>query len=405
MDELHLNDKNDVRPVAFVMGRNYTARLCMIRAAGESGCDVILIQTNKRATRDLRIDRNSKFIKEWHYCPEPRKKELIELLLNYQSLSVPKLLLPTDDYTASLIDTHLDLLRPFFLMPHVNHEQGAMLRIMDKNYQKELASAVGMNTAKGWICNYTNGHYSIPEDITYPCFTKPQESYNGQLKQYMKKCDDEEALKEHLSSIAHIYRRPILIEQFVNIDKEYAVLGLSVDDKSVIPAIIEMTSKRLGQTATGKIYPISRIPGLQTHLENFMKKTRLTGIFDIDLYASGGKVFFNELNTRIGASGFALFSSIENLPKLFINYLLNGNYEAFISKSDFEEKCFASEKVLREKYYAGELSFKEYKKSINEAEILSLKYDGDMGPYYEFSKMEKFLPIWRRLRKIKKILK
>lgn len=405
MDGLHYNNKDNVRPVAFVMGRNYTARLCMIRAAGESGCDVILIQTNKKATRDLRIDRNSKFIKEWHYCPEPRKEELIELLLNYQSLSAPKLLLPTDDYTASLIDIHLDLLRPFFLMPHVNHEQGAMLRIMDKNFQKKLASDVGMNTAKGWICNYTNGQYVIPEDITYPCFTKPQDSYNGQLKQYMIKCDNEKALKEHLSAIAHIYRRPILIEQFNNIDKEYAVLGLSVDDKSVIPSIIEMTSKRLGQTATGKIYPISRIPGLQQHLADFMKKTRLTGIFDIDLYESRGILFFNELNARIGASGFALINSIGNLPKLFISHLLNGNNENLIAKADFEEKSFASEKVLREKYYAGELSFKEYKKSINEAEILSLKYDGDMGPYYEFSKMDEFLPIWRRLRIIKQLLK
>ena len=405
MDVLHHDDINRTKPVAFVMGRNYTARLCMIRAAGEAGCDIILIQTNKKATRDLRIDRKSKFIKKWHYCPEPRKEELIELLLGYQSLSVPKLLLPTDDYTASLIDTHLDLLRPFFLMPHVNHKQGAMLRIMDKNYQKELASGVGMNTAKGWICNYTNGQYTIPEDITYPCFTKPQESYNGQLKQYMKKCDEEKALKEHLSAIAQIYNRPILIEQFINIEKEYAVLGVSAGDITAIPAIIEMTSKRLGQTATGKIYSISRIPSLQQQLEDFIKKTRLTGIFDIDLYENNGKIFFNELNVRLGASGFALMSSIENLPKIFINYLLNGNNEKYVAISDFKEKKFASEKVLREKYYACELTFKEYRKSISEAEILSLKYVGDMGPYYEFSKMDKFLPIWRKLRKIKKIFK
>lgn len=390
------------RPLAIVMGRNYAARLCMTRAAGVIGCDVILIQTNRKATSDLKIDRRSHFVRVCHYCPEPHKEELIKILLNYKDEASQKILLPTDDYVASTIDTNMDLLSPFFLMPHVNHTQGAMLQIMDKNYQKELASEVGMHTAKGWISNFEDGQYSIPKGIIYPCFTKPQDSYMGQLKQHMIKCENESELRSHLDVIGKIYQRPILIEQYIHIEKEYAVLGVSLDDISLIPAVIEMTSKRLGQTATGIIYPISRIPGLQEHLEAFMRKTRLTGVFDIDLYESNGNVYFNELNTRIGASGFALINDIQNLPELFINYLLGTLEKTSLFNKDFTKRSFASEKVVRERYYAGELSFKEYKKAINNADILSLKYDGDMGPYREFAKKDMILPIWRILRKLLK---
>ncbi len=390
------------KPLAIVMGRNYAARLCMIRAAGGCGCDVVLIQTNRKATGDSKIDSKSVFVRECHFCPEPHKEELIKLLLSYQNEDRPRLLLPTDDYVASTIDANLDLLRPHFLMPHVNHSQGAMLRIMDKNHQKELASEVGMHTAKGWISNYENGQYSIPEGIIYPCFTKPQDSYMGQLKQYMIKCEDESELKSHLADIGKKYQRPILIEQYIHIEKEYAVLGVSFDDTSVIPAVIEMTSKRLGQTATGIIYPISRIPGLQEHLMAFMKETRLTGVFDIDLYESGGKVYFNELNTRLGASGFALTYTIQNLPELFINHLLGKNDKEFKPVKEFPEQSFASEKLLREMYYAGELSFREYKKRMDQVDILSLKYEGDMGPYREFARKDLVLPLWKIMRKILK---
>jgi hypothetical protein len=128
----------------------------------------------------------------------------------------------------------------------------------------------------------------------------------------------------------------------------------------------------------------------------------LTGVFDIDLYESNGNVYFNELNTRIGASGFALINDIQNLPELFINYLLGALEKTSLFNKDFTKRSFASEKVVRERYYAGELSFKEYKKAINNADILSLKYDGDMGPYREFAKKDMILPIWRILRKLLK---
>ncbi len=113
-------------------------------------------------------------------------------------------------------------------------------------------------------------------------------------------------------------------------------------------------------------------------------------------------MYFHELNTRLGASGFALSYKIQNLPELFINHLLGKNDKEFKPVKEFPEQSFASEKLLREMYYAGELSFREYKKCMNQVVILSLKYEGDMGPYREFARKDLVLPLWKIMRKILK---
>ena len=402
MHEMNKIIPNEVKPLAIVMGRNYTTRLTLARAAGLVGCDVVLIQTNRRKNNSLKIDRSSRFVVNCHFCPEPNQQLLIDTIRIYEHSNRKKLLIPADDYVASVIDKHLDVLKGHFLMPHVKGVQGEVLKIMDKSYQKALASKAGLEVAKGWVAEYIDKGFIIPTGISYPCFVKPMESYDGPLKNHSKRCDNEMELKYQLSKIASFYHLPLLIEQFVQIEKEYGVQGISMEDKTVIPSIVRKDSSLRGITATGQIYPITSFDGLEEKLAAFLKETCFTGIFDIDLFESNGKFYFNELNVRLGANGFAMTYGVSNVPGLFLLYLLGESKGEYEGPVDFKPLSFVSEQVIREMYYDGIISFKKYRRTIKEAEISSLQFKGDESPYKEFSKIDWILPLWRCLRKYRK---
>jgi len=382
----------DNKPLAIVIGRNYTTRLCLIRSAGEAGCDVVVIQTGRYQKRIEPIDARSRYVIDCKISREPNKKELVDLIDKYKNDKRKVLLLPADDYAAGVIDQNLERLSKDFLLPHVNHKQGAIVELMDKSFQKSLASKVGLNVANGKVAYNTNGKYIIPEGISYPCFTKPLDSYSeGPLKIYLKKCNNRQELESLLFSFARNYDIPIIIEDYHLIEKEYAIVGLSLGDRSIIPSIIQMDSSKDGLTATGHIFPISRIPNLQKSLSEFMAKTKMTGLFDIDMYECEGKVFFNELNVRLGASGYALNKTAGNLAFIFVNYLLGKPTNDCMIQTDFEEKTFANEKVLVNMYLNNKISLSQLKNRINDVDILSLPDENDIEPYKVFQKKQRWI--------------
>ncbi|MBO4851514.1 MAG: hypothetical protein J5529_11560 [Prevotella sp.] len=389
------------KPLAIVMCRNYSMRLGMIRAAGMAGCDVVVIQTLKRDLQ-LPIDTVSKYVVESKLSREPDGNALIETIMGYRNDERPVILLPSDDWTASVVDSHLDLLSPYFLMPHVEHRQGAMLDIMDKWRQKELAKAAGANVAKGWICHRGEQGYLIPDEVTYPCFTKPVESYTSAMKDFLRRCNNKQQLKDLLQSIPPSHQKDILLEEYHPIDKEYAVLGLSLGDRSIIPAFIQMENSLEGVTATGSVHPIAQLPGIGEVLSRFMVSTHLTGLFDIDLYESGGKTYFNELNARFGASGFAVTKGVVNLPGLFIWHLL-GEPEDSDIPSNFPIQTFVNEKVCFDMLYEGFAGYRQYKQWLNNADIRFIHQPDDPEPTRMFEKETRCLflrlLVWRLKKK------
>ncbi|MBR6181775.1 MAG: ATP-grasp domain-containing protein [Prevotella sp.] len=391
-------DNTPQRPLAIVTGKNYASRLGMVRAAGMAGCDVVVVQTQLKWMKDTPIDIYSKYVVETKVAHQPDGQLIMDTIMGYKGKRKTMFILPTDDWTASLIDTHLDILSPHFITPHVNHQQGAILRIMDKMHQKELARAAGANVAEGWLCRYAEGGHYIPEGITYPCFTKPVECYTGALKPFLKRCDNREQLEETLRAIAK-YKKDILVEEYHPITNEYAVLGVAFGNSSIMPAFIQLDSDREGVAATGRVRPISQLSGIADVLERFMEKTQFTGLFDIDLYESEGKVFFNELNARFGASGYAVTKGVVNLPGVFISYFLKDlkdpkdlkDLKDLDASDNFPVQSFANEKTCFDMLYAGMLNYWQYKRSINKADIRFIKDDDDLGPSRMASKDERLL--------------
>lgn len=391
------------KPLAIVMGRNYTTRLTLVRAAGMAGCDVAVIRTSVGSMFFKPVDEKSKYVVETRTISE-NDNDLIENILSFKRENEKVLLLPADDYTAGTIDMHLNDLEIDFVLPHVNHSQGAVVRLMDKSFQKDLARKVGLNVAKGWIADYVGGKYVIPNDIVFPCFVKPNESLKGHWKNLMRKCDNIDELQDSLSAYAEVYHAQVLIEEFREIDNEYGVQGVSFDSHAVIPSIICKSECREGLTATGNLLPIDGFPELRDKLREFLVQIHFTGVFDMDLYVSNGKWFFNELNVRLGANGFALTYGVYNVPGIFIRYMINGEEPSFVCPRDFKPISFASENVLRNMYFDRMISHKQYKDYLRSADVLSIPFQGDNEPWKEFQKTEWFLPLYMCMKAAKKVL-
>lgn len=375
--------------LAVVMGRNYASRLGMIRAAGMAGCDVAVIQTERDGKKNKRpVDSFSKYVNSGYFKMfEPDPDKLVKLLLeSFADKQPTPILLPTDDYAASVVDSNIEKLKDYFLFPSINMEQGKVIYYMDKGLQKDLARQVGLNVAKGWTARWENGKYTLPEDIEFPCFIKPEISFKGAGKYSMKRCNSRSELEEALSGFDGREDYPILIEQFIEIEREYAVLGFADDENIVIPDIITMLMGDRGVTAYGEIKTITDNPELLAHLELLIRRIHFTGLFDVDLYESGQTIYFNELNLRFGASGYAVSRSGINLPQMLIKRLFGENY--IHDSRIIEKQTFVNEKVLLQLLSKRQITSKEYMKIVKEADIHFVRELSDSKPCIALKKNE-----------------
>ena len=384
-------------PLAIVIGRNFTSRIGMIRAAGDAGCEVVVIQTYSYKKRFHDPDYYSKYVSDYHLSQDYNQKQLLDIIKQYKSNERKIVLLPTDDFSLSVIDEHLEELEKDFLCTNISHTQGEIIRKMNKDLQKELANKVGLDVAEGWISKKHNGKYEIPEGIKYPCFTKPQETAYGHLKTFLLPCDSKEELSKRLSLIGKEYNNPILIEEYHKIDKEYTVLGLSLDGHAVIPGIVTKIVTWYGMTTTGSVSPLSKRPELLFKLEKFMKEIGLTGLFDIELYESNGKMYFNEHNLRASSIAFALTYKGINLPAILIKYLMGDFVDLDAVPKTFDTYICGSEAAMRNMYKENIVSFLKYKKLINSVDVRSLKFKNDNKPANMFAIDDLMMPL-RKIR-------
>ena len=377
-----------------IIGRNPNSLLEIICAAGESGCNVSVVKTVKKMPGKISYEylapqSKSKYLKDYAFSKEPDAKGLIDLLkTRFITKDGKTVLLPTDDYAAETIDTYQDELREHFFMPNIKGEAGAVVRLMDKNCQKILAKNVGLPVAKGWSIQLCNGRYEIPEDIVYPCFVKPETAILNR-KRYMAKCDNVEELTHVLNRAAQQQDCLMLVEEYKEIKKESCIVGFSNGQDVVAPALIETiqfgSGSHKGVTAVGKVSPRSQNKDLFEKIEKFIGALGFIGLFDIDLYECHGTVYFNELNVRQGASGYAITRAGVNLPAMLINTLVNPKYSPPNTIPIVKELTFANDFVSLDDYGAGFISRKELKKRLSTVDIRFLVADKDRRPQRYFT--------------------
>lgn len=363
-----------------IIGHGFSSRLGMIRTFGEMGCEVYVVALG--GGRRKPIDCYSKYVSRVLYSRQGDRAGLVELLLRECVEADRKpVLVPDSDFAASTNDLSMDRLSEHFLFPHIDHTQGKIVYWMDKLHQKDLAREVGMNVAPGCLVRIIDGKYEIPEGVQYPCFPKPLASaYGG--KRGLKKCRDEKELRALLDAL-DVKRIDVLVENFIEIGHEYAVVGFADKEGVVIPAVIYLAHKGLGGhvgvAKIGQLLPCSGFEKLLGLFEEFVRRTHFTGLFDIDFYESEGTFYFGEMNMRYGASGYALYKAGINLPKLLLQSLsgLPLDKPSVLTTPLF----YMNERVCIDDWFGGHSSTAEFCREMKSKDLGFVYNPGDPEPY------------------------
>lgn len=178
-----------------------------------------------------------------------------------------------------------------------------------------------MNVAEGVVIDIHDGEYNIPDTIQYPCYTKPLATMNGG-KGGMHRCNNEKELTHALNEYITVRTQTgkVLAEQYKEIDTEYALLGFSDGKEVVIPGILKLlvvSRKNKGIALQGKVMPVEGFEEVIEKYKLLVLRIGFVGVFDIDFYESGGKLYFCEMNLRFGGSGYAITKMGVNLPVMF----------------------------------------------------------------------------------------
>ena len=392
-----------------VIGQGFTGRLSVTRSVAEIGCEVFIIALvstppfGKKVKKTKEVDAKSKYVSSMFYCANRDENGLLEILLSKCKVnnSDKPIIVPDNDFSAAVVDKYLQKLEPYFICPHIGHQPGKVVEWMSKIRQKSLAKEIGLRVAEDTIVTLKDRKFSIPTGINYPCFAKPLLSIFGG-KSGLRKCNNEIELHQHLNCFAERFPdSQVLVEEYKNIEKEYAVLGFSNGIEVFIPGVIQILllghASHFGVAIQGRVMPNDGFEDLISKFKSYVLKMGFVGIFDIDFYYGDGEFFFGEMNMRFGGSGYAYTKMGCNLPAIMVKSFRGENTQELF-KMVTGSATYVNERMLIDDWYFGFLATKEYHHIINTSDIHFVKDVNDPYP-------EKALKKLFQIRKLKKIIK
>lgn len=343
-----------------------------------------LKRDGKSVNNKKTIDCYSKYVSHVYYCLRKDKEELIRILLDHCTDSQQKVVLfPDSDDTVVAIDNNRDLLAEHFCFPHICNGSGSIAYWMDKIHQKNMAQSVGLNVANGIVIDIKDGAYLIPDDIAYPCYTKPLATMNGG-KGGMHRCDNETELNNALNEFINTRARTgnVLVEEYKEIDTEYALLGFSDGKEVVIPGMMQLlviSKKNKGIALQGKVMPVDGFEEVIDKFKQLVLSIGFVGVFDIDFYKSDNLIYFCEMNLRFGGSGYAVTKMGCNLPAMMVQYFTGGDM-GNLKKHITGEAIYTNERMCLDDWSNGYITMDDYQRYMKTADIRFIQDNDDPQP-------------------------
>lgn len=401
-------DANAEKPRVMVTGRNYSSNLCMARSLGEAGYDVEVLRIfqvrprRKNLMKKIKPDAYSKYIKAYYsFVSRRSSKRIVKRLISLADLDNKMLLIPADDLLASIVDDYYQELSEYYFLPNVNQNPGEMKRLMNKEVQKNLAKDAGLPVINSCVIKTKNGEFTIPESVNYPCFIKPNISKNSSKKR-MRKCDSREELRETLEEFSARKDIEMLVEDYVDIAKEYSILGVCAKDAVAGPGLFVAErgghDARRGVALIGRVLPSDYLGTLLDDCNKFIASLNFEGLYDVDLIeTTDGELYFVEVNMRFGASGYAITKCGVNLPGMYADYVLFGKPIDTNCKMAEVDKTFVSEKVMIDEYLNNFITKADMKNIMDSVDIHFVKNDQDPQAYKHFKKFYWIVAVMRKI--------
>lgn len=392
-----------------ILGSNPMTRLSLIRSIGEAlDCEIIVVDMVHSISKwrcAKTIDCYSKYVSRYLQAQKYKADPLCDLLLKeFPDNGFKTYLFSVDDDSANLIDSILDRLKNRFVCANINEEQGRLSKLMNKKIQKELASQFGFNVTKSWTIEHRGGKYAVPKGITFPCYLKGLMSYHT-MKAQQGRFDSLKELEMFLEKLSSRYCYPMIVEEFLEIDKNLGVIGFCDGKECCVPCITELLESGLGShkgvSVLGLVRKEREDEKITSQVAAFVKSLGLFGLFNVDLVVSKNKLYFIELNLRYAAYGYAVTKAGINLSGMLIKGSIT-NVGAKMENNSITECYYLNEKVALDDVINGYRTIKDIKQLKQKTNFGLMDNPTDRGPYRHLLMRAIFQYVKQRIkRKIK----
>ena len=223
-------------------------------------------------------------------------EECIRNIIDSCKDNLPVVIIPCCDEAAVVLEKFEPELVPDFLFQKCRNS--TLKELASKDLQARLAKESGIDIP--WTIEIQSVA-DIPEDITFPCITKPVVSTEG-LTSDILVCYDRDGLIRTVENIIHRTRR-LLVQQYIEKDSDYGVVGCRFSNGCVsVPDIITRTDLYPPKTGLGTVYSLDVLNDdhIKEGIISFLEKIDYVGLFSFEYAKSklDGKYYFIEANFR-----------------------------------------------------------------------------------------------------------
>ena len=384
---------NEIENEVVIIGGNHHNMLGVIRTLGENGIQSNIIVTHGN---QFAFVTKSKYVKKY-FIIEENEIQILKLLDEFKNKNKKCVLIPTSDFAEYVIDKNFDELQKNFILPSINNQQGKIIELMNKLEQYELAKKYKIDMAQTLNLNLNNIEKEI-KDITFPCIAKPVASIEGN-KEDITICNDIEELEKALKIFEKNNYHRILVQEYLNFDYEYGLIGFAHNKEVIIPGAIEkqrIYPKGRGNVSYGKVYPIDMLKIDISGILNILKDLNFSGMFDIEIFIKGDKYYLNEINFRNSGNAYIYSTKGINIVYLWLLSILGidtKKEKKYLNK----EFYFVDEKLEVRQLLKKNIGLKEWIIAKKKSSSYFVKNKKDIKPYI----WKYIYAILRRINRIK----
>lgn len=311
-------------PDSIIIGGNHHNTLGVIRALGLKGIysTVVLVTDEQNPYVSY-----SKYIKT---CVILKNKQKIApwLVEHSKHLQCKAVIFSCADFVTSELDKFYNELNYHYHLPTANGKD-VCNHYMNKDVMATLANKVGIFTPPSWIIEeYTNHNLN---EVDFPCIVKPLASIYG-TKAEIKIFQEKSSLEKYLSENKGLR---FIIQKYIEKDFEYQLIGCSLNHGTeiIIPGYSKCIRPCPG-TNTGflEYKPMNGFNCDLKACKEFIKHIGYQGLFSMEyLRDKQGNDYFMEINMRNDGNGICVTGAGMNLPYIWYQYCIEGDYKTEIS--------------------------------------------------------------------------
>lgn len=312
---------------AVILGNNYYIGLSAIKCLGVHGIHTVAVDY----TEDERYGAESKYCSEKLIAPHYKNDSdaFIDFLIDYAKKQDEKpVLLPCHDSYVEAIDTKLDELKKYYLIPQT--EQGLYTKVMNKDTLHQLAMEKGIKVPETIQTNDPDFYEKIESVIQFPCLVKPVDSpaFVSKFRKKLFKVHTREELDEALQQAKDADLEVIVQRIIPGFDDHMHTFDAYIDQKGKVTHWVTCQKHRQYPINYGaSVYTVQKhIPELYKIGSSFLEAIGFKGFAEIEFKkdAKTGDYYLIEINARITNFNHMLYKVGINMP--YITYMdLTGN--------------------------------------------------------------------------------